>query len=513
MLGDRSWRKSGLDYGDCMRIKELRITGHPVLGDLCLDFCKETGEIYKNIVLVGENGSGKTTILDILSDIKWLLFDNGNSSQIDFEKYNFDIEATILLSEPMPLPWMEFKKVDNNCMMSEITIKSGCFIDDTRRRVREIKRIVDLNGNEVDLTGHSTQLASTLYIRGSIIYSKAGINYKKSDNRLYTTNMQLDSPGAQTIKSDELTCDKVNNVIASIFIQDAIDAYKRMRKGESCSGSDSKIKRFVNAYKAIFGDSVDIVDVDKNNDAILSLNGQEMSVALLSSGQKQVVFRAGDLLRDRDVLLQPIVLIDEPEISLHPKWQKRIYGFYKHLFVGDDGEQRAQIFAATHSEYVLHDAMNDPQSLILALDVMQQPRVIPHNAGYLSSYGKARYEIFRMPTIDYHDELWANLMEEMTITSVNNMDKFLSKKISGDQKLLKHWQGYKDHKKDDGFSTGSLPAYIRNYSHHPEYTKAVNSSMCNEPYTEDELIKSIELMRFLIDDKDVCAKMGPEKRS
>lgn len=489
-----------------MRIKQLRIIGHPTLGDFCLDFCKATGEIYKNIVLVGENGSGKTTILDILSDAKWLLFGNDNISQVDLEKYKFDIEATILLSEPMPLPWVGIKKVDNNCMMSEITIKSGCFIDDTHRRTREIKRIVDLNGSEVDLTGHSTQLTSTLCIRGSIIYSKAGINYKKSDNRLYTTNMQLDSPGAQTIKSDELTCDKVNNVMASIFIQDAIDAYKRMRRGESCSGSDSKIKRFVNAYKAIFGDSVDIVDVDKNNDAILSLNGQEMPAALLSSGQKQIVFRAGDLLRDRDALFRPIVLIDEPEISLHPKWQKRIYGFYKHLFIGDDGEQRAQIFTATHSEYVLHDAMSDSQSLILALDVMKQPRIIPHNNGYLSSYAKARYEIFGISTIDYHDELWANLMDEKTIISVNKMDEFLSKKICGDQKLLKHWQGYKDHKKNDGLSTSSLPAYIRNYSHHPEYTKAVNGSMCNEPYTEDELIRSIELMRSLIN-KDICAKI------
>ena len=490
-----------------MRIKQLKIIGHPALGDLCLDFCKETGEIYKNIVLIGENGSGKTTILDILSDIKWLLFDNGNSSQIDFEKYNFDIEATILLSEPMPLPWVEFKKVDNNCMMSEITIKSGCFIDGTRRRAREIKRIVDLNGDKVDLTGHSTQLTSTLYIRGSIIYSKAGINYKKSDNHLYTTNMQLDSPGAQTIKSDELTCNKVNNVMASIFIQDAIDAYKRIRNGEGCGENDSKIKRFVNAYKAIFGDSVDIVDVDKNNDAILSLNGQEMSVALLSSGQKQVVFRAGDLLRDRDALFRPIVLIDEPEISLHPKWQKRIYGFYKHLFVGDDGEQRAQIFTATHSEYVLHGAMNDPQSLILALDVMQQPKVIPRNDGYPSSYGKARYEVFGMPTIDYHDELWANVMEKYSKATVQSTDKLIKEKIKCDNNLLKPWQGYnKDGEEDDKQSTDSLPAYIRNYSHHPEYTKAVNNSMRNEPYTEDEFIKSIELMRSLIDN-DACAKI------
>ena len=47
-----------------MIFKKIVFTGHPILGDLNLNLCKETGEPYKIIIFVGENGCGKTTILN-----------------------------------------------------------------------------------------------------------------------------------------------------------------------------------------------------------------------------------------------------------------------------------------------------------------------------------------------------------------------------------------------------------------------------------------------------------------
>ena len=48
-------------------ITRIKWKNHNVLGNLELDFTKEDGTPYNTIVLAGENGVGKTTILDTLA--------------------------------------------------------------------------------------------------------------------------------------------------------------------------------------------------------------------------------------------------------------------------------------------------------------------------------------------------------------------------------------------------------------------------------------------------------------
>lgn len=48
-------------------IRKIKWNNHDVLGNLELDFTKPDGSIYNTIVLAGENGTGKTTILETLS--------------------------------------------------------------------------------------------------------------------------------------------------------------------------------------------------------------------------------------------------------------------------------------------------------------------------------------------------------------------------------------------------------------------------------------------------------------
>ncbi len=48
-------------------IRKIKWNNHEVLGNLELDFSKSDGSIYNTIVLAGENGTGKTTILETLS--------------------------------------------------------------------------------------------------------------------------------------------------------------------------------------------------------------------------------------------------------------------------------------------------------------------------------------------------------------------------------------------------------------------------------------------------------------
>ena len=79
--------------------------------------------------------------------------------------------------------------------------------------------------------------------------------------------------------------------------------------------------------------------------------GEEFDINDLSSGEKQLFLRTLSIK-----MLEPnnsIILIDEPELSLHPKWQQRIIEVYKKI-----GENN-QIIVATHSPHILGSVSNE----------------------------------------------------------------------------------------------------------------------------------------------------------
>lgn len=47
-----------------MRIKEIKFHSHPILGELMLNFTKDDGSIYDNVIFIGENGVGKSSIIE-----------------------------------------------------------------------------------------------------------------------------------------------------------------------------------------------------------------------------------------------------------------------------------------------------------------------------------------------------------------------------------------------------------------------------------------------------------------
>lgn len=65
-------------------------------------------------------------------------------------------------------------------------------------------------------------------------------------------------------------------------------------------------------------------------------------------------------MRNQQSIKGNLILIDEPEISLHPVWQEKILRFYRNLFT-ENACQTSQLFIATHSPFIIHsdDRCND----------------------------------------------------------------------------------------------------------------------------------------------------------
>ena len=100
-------------------------------------------------------------------------------------------------------------------------------------------------------------------------------------------------------------------------------------------------------------------------------NGKQIFIDDLSTGEKQIVFRGTHLLKNSNNLSGGVVLIDEPELSMHPKWQEKILKYYCDLFMSG-GAQTAQMIFATHSEYVLRAALTPPNNNDMLIVVLKE---------------------------------------------------------------------------------------------------------------------------------------------
>ena len=91
--------------------------------------------------------------------------------------------------------------------------------------------------------------------------------------------------------------------------------------------------------------------LDRNKDIYFeNQNGERFGIDALSTGEKTLLTKVLYLyLRE---IKNSIILIDEPELSLHPAWQNNILQLYEHFA----DKNNNQIILATHSPHILASA-------------------------------------------------------------------------------------------------------------------------------------------------------------
>lgn len=177
-------------------------------------------------------------------------------------------------------------------------------------------------------------------------------------------------------------------------------------------------------------------------------------------------------------------MIDEPELSMHPKWQEKILAFYKGLFTNTEGIQTAQLFFATHSDHVLKHALIDQANhLVIVLlndgatiktKKIDTPSILPSITS-----AETNFLAFDLISNDYHIELYGWLQDKNSKNKVKDCDNFIITHPKYNPTI---------HAKAYSFKTTnyqSLPTYIRNSIHHPNPGNS---------FTPAELRTSIDLL-------------------
>ena len=320
-----------------MKIKNLHIKEFKGLRDISINF-EKNDEPLDLVVLAGSNGSGKTRVLE--SILKYF------QDHLNYKQNN--IETGIFYEEK-----------EKNCISNVRDFFYGL----------EYFSYHEVNN---PLYEKHIQIKNKLDILPKIIYVPTEINFQKMD--VASTTL------VQEYKFINIVNTNLIKDIPSYIATKMISAMLK-NKNEKVGDVQKKVFDEINEIFEILDIDVKAEDISqdgKNMPIFENSSGDKFDINELSSGEKQLFLRTLAIK-----MLNPqnsIILIDEPELSLHPKWQQRIVDVYKKI------GKNNQIIIATHSPHILGSVRKEN---IMLLDKNNDGKIVVRTGDELyDSYGQ-----------------------------------------------------------------------------------------------------------------------------
>ena len=382
-----------------MKIKNLHIKEFKGLRDISINF-EKNDEPLDLVVLAGSNGSGKTRVLESIKDYF--------ESHIDIQEIKIINNLQIF-----------FEKKEKECID-----KIG-----SEKYFYSTLKYFSLNDKKENLNDSSyLVIKKNLLILPKIIYVPTEINFQKID--IAITNL---------VQKYEFLNIVDTNLIKDIPSYIATKMISAMLKNKNEKVGDVQKKVF-NEINEIFENlSIDVKVEDISQDGrnitlFTNSSGDEFDINELSSGEKQLFLRTLAIK-----MLNPensIILIDEPELSLHPKWQQKIVDVYRKI-----GENN-QIIIATHSPHILGSVRKEN---IMLLDKDDEGQIVVRTGDELyDSYGQPTDRVLKdiMGLETTRNPKVFKLLEE--VRKIVDRDEYNSDKFKEKYRELKGILGSKD---------------------------------------------------------------------
>jgi predicted ATP-dependent endonuclease of OLD family len=455
---------------------------------------------------IGDNGTGKTSLLEAIN----LCLSSGYvASRLDVNDFHSGsdetIEVVVEFVQPVTI------KIPDGFATQDVACNKVVLKAKKRDRAAPGKAFSDL----VTTTQHFVPVEA----RGEKGWSKLrknGSPFSFDERQLAVSNVESDLPRVFFFgKNRARQLSKGFNSSLSSIIDDLNwrfdrgqrkksdeDHFKHHRKmlhdivfGET---EGETLKKTIEAANIILSKlGVDPVEFSllktlnpyDNSEIVFAFDGFELPAEHGGSGVEMLVSLA--LLEALALLSKEklIILIDEPELHLHPKLQARLV---EHL---TDLSSNVQIIASTHSPLLFKNVFRHPDAkLQITKRETGAVRVVDaHSAGfgYLGwspSWGEICYFAYGLPTVEFHDDLYGALEDRFrgsptTKTSQADFDMWL---VGHGHPQDMKWTGGKGEARAE-----TLMTYVRNRIHHPE-------NHFRPDYTEAQLAASIEGMCNLI---------------
>jgi len=279
-----------------MKLRKLHIEDYKMFKDFDISFVDENDKALPIIVLAGVNGSGKTTLLEIITNFIKIIKKN-NQSYIEIEK--FDTKGH--KDEILILTHKDFLDIKESKAFKSF-LSSGAF-------------------NPYDK------------INGDSLFPYA--EYMKIDKCIYfSTNTSIE-------KLKKLIPEYLRKMVWNEDIK-ASEAFERIRDFINNIFKDINIKI-----------EFDSRDGEENLFFRNKSGGDKFSIDALSTGEKTLLSKV--LFLYLEDIKDKVILIDEPELSLHPSWQNKVLKIYENYAL----KNNCQIIIATHSPHIIGSAKNE----------------------------------------------------------------------------------------------------------------------------------------------------------
>ncbi|MCP3139431.1 AAA family ATPase [Pyxidicoccus xibeiensis] len=362
-----------------MRINRLELQNFRGFEDFKLDLDPDF------TLLLGRNGAGKTAVLEALavSIGEWFTGLRQVAGQVRYLRDD-DVRQVGHMSEGVP----SIEKVYPVKVTAQGTIADGQSVTWTRHILARGRRARSAGGTPVSQLAEGMEAA---VIDGEDVdlpvisfYGTARLWLKKRDregtsvtSRLHGYHASLE-PASSTWQFEAWMQwreqARIERVAAALRAgQDASVAHEPQLEAVQHAAA-ACLPGAKNLYFSLNTQSV-LVDLE---------DGRTLPFHLLSDGYRNLVALAADLAW-RCVQLNPhhgvnapklargIVLIDEIDLHLHPRWQRRVIGDLRKTFPG------VQFVATTHSPQVLSTAENAWVRLLVSGE--PEPRRVSHVKG------------------------------------------------------------------------------------------------------------------------------------
>lgn len=300
-------------------------------------------------VLVGDNGVGKSTILQILycllaphaleNNPKIISFFNKaelhltNGYVIKFSTKNKDVDPEVFSVLSKIIKNKTFiKSLNDNINKKQ---KSRAKKTELKEKINDIFKFIDnLNNDEISVVGKEIIIGML-----DNENNRVKLNHLESlFNIELVSTLFMNANSANEIKGSD------GNVftILDLEIDKQLSRLNSINKENLRGILTQKINSFFTEKKAIFIEQNLLFKLDDSSELISSSD--------LSSGERQLIYiLLKAIILSADTSKTPILIMDEPEISLHLSWQEKLL---KCLY---DINPDFQIIVATHSPAIVMD--------------------------------------------------------------------------------------------------------------------------------------------------------------